>query len=360
MSALPPPTAGTIIGGFRRTLATLALTALGAAGAAHAACPAVPADCLYVSPTQAAQGTITMDLFDPARSHAVPVRVRYPIGTTDNAPVVFWHHGGGTNPLQPASTYPFGSIRRAQSLAAAGYIVIQIGRVPRVNLTAADLAFCAASAVPDCGSYIGWHRDGALNTAYVAAQLPGLLVGQMPGFTGIVDASRIAIGGWSGGSSVALNHAGADKRVQPAVPVPGTLAYVLDAPVGTVESGYNSSFDKDAFHALGAIPALFTTGRGDEQPPPDDQPAEARTAAWLGASAGGKLLSWDTLDEVGHAQMDLNECLTPVQQQHCRWMQSLAVAFLDAKVRALPNAVRWLASPAYVTLTGGVIELHRR
>ena len=41
-------------------------------------------------------------------------------------------------------------------------------------------------------------------------------------------------------------------------------------------------------------------------------------------------------------------------------MRALGLAYLDAVVTLRPEAIAWLASDAYKTLTGGVIELHRR
>jgi len=59
--------------------------------------------------------------------------------------------------------------------------------------------------------------------------------------------------------------------------------------------------------------------------------------------------------------MDIHKCdQSDVQRTHCDAFAMLGVAFLDAVVRLRPEAVAYLASPAYDTLNAGVIELHRR
>ena len=102
---------------------------------------------------------------------------------------------------------------------------------------------------------------------------------------------------------------------------------------------------------------MFITGVGDET----GEPPESRTAAWLTAQGTGDLyLSWDTDRRAVHETMDIDKCDTATRSDHCRWIGSAGLAFLDATVRLRPEAQHWLDSDAYRVLTGGAIELHNR
>jgi hypothetical protein len=61
-----------------------------------------------------------------------------------------------------------------------------------------------------------------------------------------------------------------------------------------------------------------------------------------------------------HETMDIDNSDTPLREEHCLWIESAGVAFLDAIVRQRPEAQEWMASEAYEILTEGAIELHRR
>jgi hypothetical protein len=51
---------------------------------------------------------------------------------------------------------------------------------------------------------------------------------------------------------------------------------------------------------------------------------------------------------------------TPLQRLHCDAFAMIGIAFLDAVVRLRPEAIEYVASPSYTTLSAGQIELHRR
>jgi hypothetical protein len=64
--------------------------------------------------------------------------------------------------------------------------------------------------------------------------------------------------------------------------------------------------------------------------------------------------------EAVHETMDVDKCDTPLRADHCRWIASTGLAFLDALVRERDEAKEWLRSNALEVLSGGAIELHRR
>jgi hypothetical protein len=118
----------------------------------------------------------------------------------------------------------------------------------------------------------------------------------------------------------------------------------------------NSGFTLQSFAGIDR-PFMFITGVGDET----GEPPESRVAAWLTARGIGEMyLSWDTVHNAVHETMDIDKCNTRVRSDHCRWIGSVGLAFLDAVVRERPEAKNWLDSDAYRVLTGGAIELHNR
>ena len=194
----------------------------------------------------------------------------------------------------------------------------------------------------------------------IAAILPQYRVGMLPGFFGTLDREKIIVGGWSGGTEAVINIAGAEMkfglyRLAP-TSIPGVIGFFADAPRGPTYAGFNSGLEEDAFYGIDARPFLMFSGRGDET----GEPAESRVTNWIASTPGGKYLSWDNAAAATHATIDIGECDTALRANHCRWMRALGLAYLDAVVTLRPEAITWLASDAYKTLTGGVIELHRR
>ena len=56
-----------------------------------------------------------------------------------------------------------------------------------------------------------------------------------------------------------------------------------------------------------------------------------------------------------HETMDIDKCDTAVRSDHCRWIGSAGLAFLDAVVRGRPAAQQWLDSDAYRVLVDGAV-----
>jgi hypothetical protein len=364
-----------------------------------------PSSCLYHSPDSFTPAVLDLVLLDPARdNHPVPIRVRYPLGATGARPVVIWSHGGSTTSVVSMAggvaitRGQQSSVRRSESFARAGYVVIHIGRLPPATLTNAQLQDCATAGVivggvlsPDtnaiaaCKLWTGWHIYGPQNVAFVASMLQHYQVGMLPGFEGTLDRERLVVGGWSGGTESALNIAGAYQRwsnllpphgsvqLDP-VPVPGVVAFFTDAPRGPDWAGYSSGFQEDSPYGIDGRPILFNTAVDDRGP--DKGPVVSRNASFFGAAKGGKVMSysWTRSADGGpnHGTMDINDsideatgepasgCDTALREQHCVALESLGVAFLDAAVRGLPGALAWMASGNLQVMTSDRIELYTR
>jgi predicted dienelactone hydrolase len=133
------------------------------------------------------------------------------------------------------------------------------------------------------------------------------------------------------------------------------IAFLASGPQGPMYAGFNTGFQTTSFVKVDR-PFMFITGVGDET----GEPIPTRVTGWITSIPGNKALVWDTEPGAVHETKDINKCDTPVQQNHCRWLASAGVAFLDAVVRERPEARDWLASNALNVLSGGAIELHRR
>jgi hypothetical protein len=137
---------------------------------------------------------------------------------------------------------------------------------------------------------------------------------------------------------------------------PRPIAFLAAAPQGPAYAGFRSGFDEERGFVDIERPLLLITGKGDET----GEPVPTRLTAWITSQPGRKSLVWDTDPEAVHGTMNRAQCETPVQADHCDWLASAGVAWLDAVVRNRREAQEWLDSDALATLTQGAIELHDR
>jgi hypothetical protein len=271
--------------------------------------------------------------------------------------VVIWHHGGVTSPNGRTRSAEWG-----ETLARAGYVVVHPSRVDAPDV-APLRSECADNGITDpaqCATWYGWQRNGPLLTSFLIDrlhELPRLA----PVLRNRLDASRIVVAGHSGGSGVALAVAGGSQRFVPTGPVydqedTRPLAFLLSAPQGPAYAGFGSGFDEERSFVDVDRPLLLITGMGDET----GEPVPTRLTAWITSRPGNKTLVWDTDPRAVHETMDIDRCDTPLRADHCRWIASAGVAWLDAVVRNRREAQTWLASESLETLTGAAIELNRR
>jgi hypothetical protein len=296
-------------------------------------------------------------LSDPARgNYTIPLLIRYPIGAVGRRPVVIWNHGGNPSPQGRQRSAEWGN-----TLAAAGYVVIHPSRVLIQN-AAPFQAECQANGFGDpatCAYWVTQFRYGSQNTTFLIDNLAQIEAAS-PALAGRLDPRRIVVAGHSAGSGVVLANAGAWQKWTPTGPTyteryTRVIAFLASGVQGPMYAGFSSGFQPDSFLGI-ARPFMFITGIGDET----GEPSTARTTAWLSSRAGSKLLLWDTSAGAVHETMDIHKCDTPARSDHCRWIASAGLAYLDAIVRGRSQAQRWLASPAMAALSGGAIELHQR
>jgi hypothetical protein len=326
-----------------------------------------PETCLYTSDLRFKAGMIEgVSLVDAARNnYEIKLLIRYPRGATAPRPVVIWHHGG-----LPSAKGASRSAEWGEALATAGYVVVHPSRTPIPDPTP-FLSECRDNGFRDpdeCGLWVTGMRYGAQNTHFLIKnfrQIEGL----DPALAGLLDPSKIVVAGHSAGSDSVLAAAGAwqqwvpgGKRYQERNDAP--IAFLATGVHGPQYAGFHSGFQspgsgsgipEHSFHGI-TRPFLFITGVGDET----GEPPEARVSAWLTAQTGKKTLMWNTSPEAVHETMDIHKCDTPLQANHCRWIASAGVAFLDAVVRGRAVAEEWLRSDALEVLSGNAIELHHR
>lgn len=345
-------------------------------GGGHACNVNDPPSCAYTSNLSYEVGVVDgIELEDSTRNgYRVPVLVRYPIGADGPRPTVIWHHGGN-----PGENGKNGSDQWGNLLAEAGYVVIHHSRVFPDSLTSQELDACQDSGFYDpddplddgseCEYWLGNYRYGPMNTRFILSELTEIERAD-PALTGIFDAQKIVIAGFSAGTTGVHVNAGAWQqwttdsekyrdRIHEAV------AFFAAGPQGPEYAGFGSGFqskDGDAgwdVHSWAEIerPFMFVTGIGDET----NEPPESRVAAFLSSVGNGnKYMLWNTEPDAGHGTMNLERCDSEVEAAHCEWIGSAGLAYFDAVVRDRHQAQKWLASGSLEILSSGAIELYRR
>jgi hypothetical protein len=335
---------------------------------AHPALPVGCSDttrtgCAY-TPAQSFAQTDFVDLVltDPARNnYQLPVRVRYPVGTSARLPVIIYNHGGGASDSagRQANSQPWPIV-----WAKAGYVVISPSRAPLTTLSQAQKDECTANgwAIPgECVYKQAWLIYGPANTNFIISRFPQL--GSLhPPLSALMDEDRVIVAGWSGGSTIPLANAGARRQFVTGGAIynqstSAPLGFFGISTMGPDYAGFDGGFFSEGYDTIDARPFLTLTGKGDLK---EDKPSEGRTTAWMRGTPGGKLLSWNLKLLATHGTMNLSDCGTASKLLHCDWMRSVGLAFVDAVAKNRASAKTWLASDAYTTLTGGNIELHRR
>ena len=355
----------------RAALLLLALAIVGspaARGELPSSCDrGAPATCLYTSDLAYDVGEIDgVSLTDTGRGdYDLGLVIRYPVGAQGPRPVVIWHHGG--NPSARGATR---SEEWSRNLAAAGYVVLHPSRTLIPDSTPFE-AECRDNGVtsPDaCAYWMTQVRYGPQNTHFLISHLADVEALD-PALAGMLDVDMIVVAGHSAGTTAVLANAGAWQQWMPGAPRydernDAPIAFLATGVQGPMYAGFRAGFQSPGTHRAIAEhsfvgidrPFMFITGVGDET----GEPPEARVTAWLTAAPGGKALVWDTVAEAVHETMDIDRCDTPLRADHCAWIGSAGLAFLDAIVRQRPEAQAWMRSNALEVLSGGEIEIHRR
>jgi hypothetical protein len=326
-----------------------------------------PATCLYTSDLAYDVAEIDgVSLTDTTRdNYEVPLVIRYPVGAPGPRPVVIWHHGG--NPSARGATR---SEEWSRNLAVGGYVVVHPSRTMIADPAPFE-AECRDNGfkVPgECAYWVTQARYGPQNTHFLIDHLADIEALD-PALAGMFDADMIVVAGHSAGTTSVLANAGAWQQWLPAGPQydehnDAPIAFLATGVMGPMYAGFRSGFQSPGTHrgttehSFAGIdrPFMFITGVGDRT----GEPPEARVTAWLTSGPGNKALVWDSVAEAVHETMDIDKCDTPLRADHCAWLGSAGLAFLDAVVRRRPEAQAWLRSNALEVLSSGAIELHRR
>jgi hypothetical protein len=193
--------------------------------------------------------------------------------------------------------------------------------------------------------------------------------------------TRIAVGGHSAGAGGALTVGGALRNF---TGIPVDLSDALRRPVAFLafspqQPGNEGFFDTDfgrSSHSWMRIarPVLIGTGDGDSTCKPGLEPGSCIGDMPYGRRIGFRRMPQGSKYHIyvhdpdafhGLYALSTDKCATKgVNQQKCdeiaRWLQSTALAFLDAHVRQDANAFAWLQSTNIETASQGVAEWQRK
>lgn len=350
----------------RSVLVTFALTVAVVVGSVSSAqarlpppCdPANPPTCLYTSDLDFTPGIVDgIVLVDPDRGdYPIPLLVRYPVGASDKRPVVIWNHGGA-----PSAGGKNRSAEWGETLARAGYVVIHPSRVvPDVDPLPQDCQDNGFTDPAECAFFMANMRFGPQNTHFIIDHLADVEDAD-PVLDGLLNDRKIVVAGHSAGTTTVLANAGASQQWVEGGPVyneedDAPIAFLATGPQGPQYAGFNAGFDEVRSFVDITRPFLFVTGVGDET----GEPVPTRLTAFFTMQPRDKGLVWDTQAEAVHETMDIDKCDTELREEHCLWIASVGVAYVDAVARKRKQAIKWLASDAFEVATRGEIELHRR
>lgn len=323
----------------------------GAPDAAVADAPVDAAPALYqppVLPVQMMEVTVT----DPARvggARTLNVALRFSRDAALPAPIAVWSHGGATGQTNAATALDKWAIAAAE----AGYFSVAIAHTPRTP--AQRTALCTELGIDagGCDEFKFLSYDRPLDIAVVLDRLVELAA--TPQFAGKLDVTRIAVGGHSAGAGGALMVDGAprvmgSKSVRLADARP--LAFLALSPQAPGSDGMTAPG-----YAQIVRPTLIGTGRGDDNPP---DTAEGRASVFDAMQPGHKARVFIEDPAAIHTvfALETEACSMRAPLAHCEemvaWVRSAGIAFLDAEVRGLPEAIAWLASPNLTVASEGV------
>lgn len=293
-------------------------------------------------------------------ARTVEITLARPDGAPTPWPVVVWSHGGQSGVM---SSPRVGDEWR-ERFTGAGYAFVGIAHRARSDASRGRL--CAHFGITDVGvcareKYLHYDRphDLAAVLDHLAAQSTGML-------SGALDLGRILYAGHSAGSGSGSIVAGATRSIfglPQRAPDPRPIAFLGASMEGVGDDG----FGEDAFDAITA-PHLTLSGAGDET---SEATAPPRRLPFERMRPGGKYRLWITDVQARHGTFnhEASACsdyaaARRLDGSRCGaylvWLESAALAFADAHVRARPEARAWLASDALTVMSAGVAEWSRR
>ncbi len=354
------------------TLVQAAATSLAFAQAPSCAQAPGPG-CLYFSAashgfTLYERSTTYTDTAGDARE--VKVLIRQPVGAVAPMPAVVWSHGGADGKRSPATSM----VEWSETTARAGYFTVSIAHTHREQDSRGRLCNAIGITVEAACrdfKFLNWDRPHDIR-----AVLDAMALLSTQEFRGQIDIARIALGGHSAGAGGVQSVAGA-KRIFVGPPVdfsdPRPVAFLAFSPQQPGGEGFfDTRFQKEQHSWTGVRrPVLTATGDGDStcNPGPTlggcigDTPFGRRIGFQRMPADGNKYHLYIHDANSFHTLFELNadKCGLPgVDPQRCaetiRWLSSTGLAFLDAHVRYLPDALARLQSRRIEVASGGVAE----
>lgn len=300
-------------------------------------------------------------VMDPSTGRTLPLLVRIP-DLPGPLPIFVWSAGGGFYPGAQRNSPEWGT-----AIAEQGYVVIHIGHIPLTPESGA--AMCALAEIPMAECAVSSEDEDsfvvAVGKAYdekaVLDRLPALSEASVAMGGAALDLTRIAIGGWSGGSRGPQVLMGATIETTPSAPRfaladSRIVAAIEMSPAGPGFGGFFDSGTDDSWRTMRG-PTLVATGTNDVKPDkPELTGAIRRTAFEKQPLDGQRLLLYSNLPVGvgGHATFNLADLSSPdpLVVRFSRALRSAVLAFLDANVQGDAEAMAYLESDHVKILAG--------
>lgn len=299
----------------------------------------------------------------------VPIAIYKPDGAPTPMPVVLLSHGGADGKDDPTNSMQ----HWAPTFAEAGYYTVAIAHKGReqANYDAVCAAIGVQTDIP-CAIKVGWDRPH--DTAAVLDWLETTAAAH----PGTLDLDRIYLVGHSAGAGNALMIAGARRNYRCAQPLghvdpdqacdEADLVSLADDRVKAVVAMSPQGPDAEGFMATSFDtvdrPVLIGTGLADGDV--DIGEPESRRQVFTHLPAGGKYELFVNDRGAVHTLFEgsTDACENVAEPARCAemeaWVQSTALAFLDAQALGRAEATAWLASDDIETASAGTAEWQRK
>lgn len=321
------------------------------------ACAADPAQCLYVPPALPVE-LVEVMATDPDRvggPRTLNVAIRYSPAAALPMPIVVWSHGGAGGQTNAAGALDAWAIAAAE----AGYFSVAIAHSPRDEDSRRALCMSLGLDATACATFKFLSYDRPHDIALVIDRLVELSA--EPEFLGKLDTGKLAVGGHSAGAGGTLMVAGASRDIggtPTLIADPRPIAFLAFSPQAPGSDGMT-----EAGYGLVTRPVLIGTGRGDHNPP-DTADGRAQVFDLIQPGNKARIFIEDAAAIHGLFSLSTDNCTSTASLAHCEemrdWLKASGLAFLDAHVRGLPDAVAWLASSNLAVASGGVAEWSTR
>ncbi len=295
--------------------------------------------------------TCFIDTVVPNQQHRdVPVRIRYPRGTTGPLPLILWSHGGGPDENGRVQNETWG-----RTLARDGYIVIHMSHFWSLEQLAAACLEFGVTSPGECGNNFPMGSLYRPRDANVVLGSLDFLEATFPELNNRIDRDRIAVAGWSYGSTTAMTLAGtrlrfSDSFTDVSFSNPLPKVFLALSPMAASEFGLKADSWREVTR-----PVLIATGASDYAGP--DNPVNRRNV-FQSVPSGQKYELYINHPAAEHTTFNLENADYPIFSQ---WLASYSLAYLDAKLKGNTLAGNYLISGRLPTFgSQKVVKLQRK